>query len=55
MRALWAAFAPEPGARQRAYALDGSVEETIQVAGPLVVAGMLTVSTSAAALVVARC
>jgi len=53
MRALWAALAPEPDARQRAYALDGSVEETIQVAGPLVVAGMLAVSTSAAALVVA--
>jgi len=53
MRALWAALAPEPDARQRAYALDGSVEETIQVAGPLVVAGILTVSTSAAALVTA--
>ena len=35
MRALWAALAQEPDARQRAYALDGSVEETIQVAGPL--------------------
>ena len=53
MRALWAALAPEPAVRQRAYAFDVSVEETIQVAGPLVVAGMLTVSTSAAVLVVA--
>jgi len=52
VRALWAALAPEPDARQQAYALDGSVEETIQVAGPLVVTGILTVSTSAAALVV---
>lgn len=45
MRALWAELTPDLSARQRAYALDGTAEEIIQVAGPLTIAATLTVSS----------
>ncbi len=50
MRALWAALTPEPTARQRAYSVDGVVEETLFAVGPLVVAALVAVSGALAAL-----
>ena len=50
MRAIWAAVNPEPEARRRAYSLDGVVEETLFAVGPLLVALILLVATSPAAL-----
>lgn len=51
MRALWAALTPDPAARQRAYSLDGVVEETLYALGPLVVGAVLVISSGVAALV----
>jgi hypothetical protein len=51
MRALWAALAPEPAARQPAYSLDGVVEETLYAAGPVLVGVVLSISNSATALI----
>lgn len=50
MRALWAALTPEPAARQRAYSVDGVVEETLYAVGPLVVGALVAVSGALAAL-----
>ena len=50
MRALWAALAPEPALRQRAYSLDGVVEESLYAVGPLLVGAVLAVGSAAAAL-----
>lgn len=52
MRALWAALTPDPAMRQRAYSLDGVVEEVLYAVGPLLVGVILTVSSGATALVV---
>lgn len=46
MRALWAALTPEPAARQRAYSLDGVVEDTLFAVGPLL-AGLLVAAADA--------
>lgn len=51
MRALWAALTPEPAARQRAYSLDGVVEETLYAVGPLLVGIVIAVSDAVAAVV----
>lgn len=50
MRALWAALTPDPELRQRAYSLDGVVEEVLFAVGPLLVGIILTFSTGVAAL-----
>lgn len=50
MRAIWAAINPEPEARRRAYSLDEVVEEILFAVGPLLVALILLVSSSPAAL-----
>lgn len=50
MRALWAAVTPDPAARQRAYSLDGVVEETLYAVGPLLVGAVVTVSSAEVAL-----
>ncbi len=50
MRALWAALAPDPALRQRAYSLDGVVEEALYAVGPLVVGVALAVSSAKVAL-----
>lgn len=52
MRALWAALAPEPAARQRAYSLDGVVEESLFAVGPLLAGVLVTAADAAVALVV---
>lgn len=52
MRALWAALTPEPAARQRAYSLDGVVEETLFAVGPLLAGALVAVADAAAALAV---
>jgi MFS family permease len=52
MRALWAALTPDPAMRQRAYSLDGVVEEALYAIGPLLVGVILTVSSGATALAV---
>lgn len=52
MRALWAALTPDPAARQRAYSLDGVVEETLFAVGPLLAGGLVAVADASAALAV---
>lgn len=51
MRAIWAAVTPEPGARRRAYSLDGVVEEVLFAVGPLLVGLVLLTASSPIALV----
>lgn len=50
MRALWSALAPDPALRQRAYSLDGVVEESLYAVGPLLVGAVLAVSSAKVAL-----
>ena len=50
MRALWAALAPDPAVRQRAYGLDGVVEESLYAVGPVLVGAVLAVGSAALAL-----
>lgn len=50
MRALWSALAPDPALRQRAYSLDGVVEESLYAVGPLLVGAVLSVSSAKVAL-----
>lgn len=52
MRALWAALAPEPAARQRAYSLDGVVEDTLFAVGPLLAGLLVAVASASVALAV---
>jgi len=52
MRALWAALTPEPAARQRAYGLDGVVEQSLYAVGPVLVGVVVAISSSATALIV---
>jgi len=52
MRALWAALTPEPAARQRAYSLDGVVEQSLYAVGPVLVGVVVAISSSATALIV---
>lgn len=51
MRGLWAELTPDPVARQRAYSLDGVVEEVLFAAGPLVAGVTLTLASGSAALI----
>ena len=53
MRAVWAAVTPEPGARRRAYSLDGVLEEVLFAVGPLLVGVILLVGSPPVAVVVA--
>lgn len=46
MRGIWAALTPDPTARQRAYAMDAVVEETIFAVSPLIV-GVVIATTEA--------
>lgn len=52
MRALWAALTPDPATRQRAYSLDGVVEDTLFAFGPLLAGGLVAVADASAALAV---
>lgn len=51
MRALWAALTPDADARQRAYSLDGVVEEALYAVGPLLVGAVVAVDDAVAAVV----
>lgn len=50
MRSMWAALTPDPTARQRAYALDAVVEETIFAISPLIVGVVLAATEPLVAL-----
>lgn len=52
MRARWAMLTPQPEARQRAYSLDGVVEEVLFAAGPLVASLILILANGSTALIV---
>ncbi len=52
MRALWAALTPEPAARQRAYSLDGVVEDTLFAVGPLLAGLVVAAADASVALAV---
>lgn len=52
MRSIWAALTPDPAARQRAYALDAAVEETVFTISPLLVGVLVTTTQPVVALVV---
>jgi len=52
MRSIWAALAPGPAARQRAYTLDAVVEETVFTISPLLVGVLVTTTRPVVALVV---
>lgn len=51
MRTIWASLTPDPAARQRAYALDAVVEETVFAISPLIVGVVLAVTEPLVALV----
>ena len=52
MRSIWATLAPEPGARQQAYALDSVVEESVFAGAPVLVGVIVAVTQPLVALVV---
>jgi len=52
MRSIWAALAPGPAARQRAYTLDAVVEETVFTISPLLVGVLITTTRPVVALIV---
>jgi hypothetical protein len=52
LRALWPVIATGDAARDAAYAFDATSQELMWIAGPLVVAGLLSVSTPAAIVII---
>ncbi|SOC46933.1 Predicted arabinose efflux permease, MFS family [Blastococcus aggregatus] len=51
MRAVWAELIGQPDQRQRAYALDGLVEELAYALGPLAVTGVIAVTGASTSII----